>query len=364
MTRKNAIRMIIFAVLLVGLLTYMHLVFNFPKGEEGDLVRERFNTYYAQKRNSIDCIFIGSSGTDRYWLPALAFEDKGIASYEMTTGHQHVMFTKYLMKEALKRHDIKVFAVDLRTLTSKPESVNSIFIRRVTDNLHFSLNKIQATRNALKVVNEAGGKVDTEDMSYYYSPIKYHAEWNTLTNEDLTDLYPESELMGYVDYKYYYKSKPQTPTVVTDETAPLPEANIPIIDDLLEYCRGLDAEVIFFSTPMSADAETQAVINSAEKYVQDAGFRTFDFNTEEMYDTLDWDFALDMTNHNHCNVFGAVKFTRYMEDILVDDYGLEDHSSDDPDTYKDWTDGFDNIMELLEKRQPEYHDMLEATLEN
>ena len=356
--------MIIFAGLTILLLFYFYYLFTLPTGRAGDCTRERFNTFYAQKDNTIDCVFIGSSGTDRYWVPAVAWNDCGIASYELTSGDNHVIYTKYLMQEALNHHDVKVFAVDLRTFLRDMKDFESKYIRRLTDSMHFSVNKVKMTRAVLSAAEAAGCEdIDYSDFSYYYAPIKYHSGWTEKRPKDLINIFPKSEVMGYLgspEYPFVYNTLDRAyklpEPVFTDDVMPIPEGNIAIIDDLLDYCSQHDFEVVFFSTPMSAKHDQLAQINYAAQYVKDRGYKVYDFNKADMYEAIDWDYLDNLYNKNHCNFRGALKFTHYMENVFINEFGLEDHRKDpDQSVYKDWYSGFDNIMYWLNEYNPEFY---------
>ena len=352
--------MISFAVLTVLLLFYLYYTFTLPTGRAGDCTRERFNTFYALEDNTVDCVFIGSSGTDRYWVPAVAWNDCGITSYELTSGDNHVIYTKYLMQEALNRHDVKVFAVDLRTFCRDLSEFEPKYIRRLTDSMHFSVNKLKMTHEVLAATEAAGCEnIDYDDLSYYYAPIKYHSSWSEKTLEDMTTIFPKSDTMGYLGYPFIYNvlERDIPEPVFTEDVMPISEGNIAIIDDLLEYCEAHDFKVVFFSTPMSGKHDTLAQINYAEQYLEDRGYPVYDFNTEEMYETIGWNYLDDLYNKNHCNFRGALKFTHYMEDVFINEYNLEDHRNDpDQSRYQDWNDGFDNILGYLNQYNPEHYE--------
>ena len=364
---RIAVLMIIFALLVAVLFWYLGLVFSFPHSRvdeetHGDYSRERFNTFYAQKDNIVDCVFLGTSGTDRYWIPSLGWKDKGLATIELTTPSQQIMFSKYIMTEALKTQDVKLFVVDLRMMIRPPKKTNNEITRRVTDNMRRSRNWLETVVNCRQLIKDGGGKPERL-LSYLYPPLKFHSRWSELKLDDFTNIYPKSDYMGYFGSDFIYETHKRDRTVVTDATEPIPEENLPIIEDFFDYCETIDSEVIFISTPMSCDDEFQGQLNYAKQLVEDHGYKVYNFNTDEMYDALDWDFAHDHYDKEHANFKGAVKFTRYMEDILVNECGLTDHRNDENvEVYKDWETGFDNIMAAADEYMPEYAAELRAEI--
>ena len=77
MAKKEVARALIFLIILAGVLMYLTSAFSFPSGKEGDGIKERFNSFYNQPDNTIDGVYFGSSGVDRYWIGPQAYHDSG-----------------------------------------------------------------------------------------------------------------------------------------------------------------------------------------------------------------------------------------------------------------------------------------------
>ena len=357
MTKKILRRLLIFAVLVVLLIAYLSMVFTFPRKQQSDMVRERFNSFYALPDDTVDAVFIGTSGIDRYLIPQLAYKEDGITCYGLASGNQPLVFVKYMMEEALKTQDVKTFIVELRGVTKDPATINDTDVRRVTDNLRLSSTKYRATREVLEFLGSGETKIDTEDSSYYFSLAKYHAGWKDLTFTDFINLFPTSAHMGFFannEDAFYIEEQPETK--ITDETAPIDERNEAALVDLLDYCDTLDCEVIFTVSPHSPRVSKQKKLNYAIELVESRGYKTVNFNTADMYDELDWDFSKDQYNRGHANIYGAVKFTRWWADYLMEDCCLEDRRDDENgNSYETWENAYENTMNRLKQFDEEYY---------
>ena len=53
-----------------------------PNSEDAEMM---FKGYYNLKPNSVDAVFIGNSHTYKYWQPAFAWKEFGMASTEIST---------------------------------------------------------------------------------------------------------------------------------------------------------------------------------------------------------------------------------------------------------------------------------------
>lgn len=358
-TAKTAIKVIIFVALLLVVLWGLAQVFTYPRAnmyKSGDCSRERFNSFYKQDDNIIDCVFLGTSGTDRYWLPSFAWHDNGLATYSLVTPSQPLAFSENLIKETLKTQDVKLFVLDLRMITNDLTKRKSPPTRRVTDNMKYSLNWLNAIIKYRKLMSSSEKKRE-RFLSFLYKPYKYHSMWNTMELEELEDLYPEDKFFGYYGANFVYKIRPQKPTRFPIEPMDVAKDNKKILKDLYEYCQTIDAEVVFISTPVSNMPRRQGKLKSAAEYAREVGFEVYDFNTEEMYDELNWDFKTDHYNPNHANFKGALKFTDYLSEILINRYGLKDHRNDDDITcYTDWENGYKTTMRRAKKKMPDVYE--------
>lgn len=357
MKKTDIIRTILFLAILILVLVYLCNVFTFPKEAERDYVRERFNSFYAEENDTLDGVYIGSSGVERYWVPAQAWNEYGMAIYGLSSGSQPTVFIKYLMEEAMKRQDPDLFIVDMRKFSEGAEAVQDLDIRRVTDNMRFSITRIQATKAVLDYVKAGGNtEIDEDDLSYYIPIMKYHSRWDgDLEADDFVHINPGTDFKGYFGYsaKNAWRAVPQPKTSVTAERAPMAKENEDVLNDLLDYCDTIEQEVLFVLSPYSMNKEEQAILNSAMSRVEERGYTAINFNTEEMYNAIGFDFNVDLYNMTHTNFSGAMKYTNYLSSYIHDHYGIEDHRGDQ--TYQSWDDSYDILKERAQKKNPDYY---------
>ena len=61
--------------------------------------------FYAEEKNSLDFVFIGSSQMFTSVVPAVLWEEYGITSYDFGANEQPMYLSYYYIKEALKYQD-------------------------------------------------------------------------------------------------------------------------------------------------------------------------------------------------------------------------------------------------------------------
>lgn len=182
--RRDIVTSLLFLILTASLLFYLTQVFALKDDKTAE---KMFHAFYDQKENSLDGIYIGSSAVYRYFIPTKAYRDEGMAVFNISTGSQPVILEKYIIKEALKTQpDMKVIIIDIRNLTADDDDLSEADIRRVTDAMKPSKNRIDAINAALKYFKAQDIDISTNKMYYYFPFLLYHNRWqDDLTIEDL-----------------------------------------------------------------------------------------------------------------------------------------------------------------------------------
>lgn len=105
--------------------------------------------------------------------------------------------------------------------------------------------------------------------------------------------------------------------------------------DLIEYCGKKGISLLLVESPYIIQnendiAETNTVSDIAKEY----SVPFLNYNAQEMYETLDLDFATDIYDCNHVNCLGAKKFTEHIAPYMKENYSLDDHR--ESEEYASW----------------------------
>ena len=89
-TRKKVLKtvasVLIFLFLLVTIINFLGPLLR-PEGQDFD----GWHYFYAEDKNSLNAVMIGSSAIYRYWIPAQAYEEQGFTSCMISQiGRAHV----------------------------------------------------------------------------------------------------------------------------------------------------------------------------------------------------------------------------------------------------------------------------------
>lgn len=316
MTKKQAVQAIVFLVLFLVILTHLTYVIR-TNGE----VKDIFTGFYAEEKDTLDVIMIGSSPVYPFYSGAKLWGEYGITCYPLSSHVQRPSAALPLLKEAYKTQNPQVVVFEMRMYTMEDGRMedNMAYARGVTDNMKYSFNRIYAIN---RLVTEP-----SERYTYYFDIFKYHSNWKTL-------VLPE-QLACF----RYEKSNPLKGFVIRDEVGPLEKERIPtcadLTDDLpipaeqeerlyelLEYLNERQQSALFIVSPYREEEEEQKMFNYMEEIIESYGYEFVNMN--EHYEEIGIDFTTDYYDFGgHVNSLGAEKCTDYLGKLLTA-YQLED----------------------------------------
>ncbi len=342
MNKKQVFRMIAFllvvVVLIAGLTT---LVLQQPDFAQ---TQDRYDDFKKFEKNTVDVIFTGTSGIDRYYISAKGFEDYGVTAYPLTSDAQSAWLSVNMLEEAKRTQDFKLAVIDMRPFTTKyNKKIQSIEagVRYVTDTNCLSLkNRLNAIGKSLPKLQTLAPDHEFDKKSFYLPLIQHHSAWENM--QEFIDEY------AYADLGFYMSP---TRTVVTTEAfedktgqvdtrQPLHPVAEESLNELLDYLDTQDFEVLFLNTPQGRSEEEMALNNSLCDILSERGYK---YLMCEITD--DYDMEKDFYNSGHVNFYGAEKFTDYFAQYLKDNYELTDRRNDENCEY--WTGHYDSIKDTV-----------------
>ncbi|MCR4901787.1 MAG: SGNH/GDSL hydrolase family protein [Butyrivibrio sp.] len=340
MTKKQVFKIIIFILLFIWLTVSLTYILR-TNGDEKD----RFTGFYSEKDNTIDAVIIGSSPVYPGYVTPKLWGETGITLYPLSTNMQRPIAGYYLVKEALKTQSPKVIIFEMRmyTATEWDMVANPGHSRGVTDNLKYSLNRIE-TINAM--INDP--EIFTEDLyTYYFDIFKYHSNWRTLflwsQLRDFSYEYPD-DLKGYVIKDNVGPSEYIDVSGIT-ESSPIEDVQEEYLYKLLDYLKEIDQEALFIVTPYTTDGDAkQANYNYIQDIVESYGYNFLNMNNADAVSDIGLNYAEDFADYgNHLNAVGAAKVTEYLGQYLLDNYDFEDKRGQSE--YSSWDDAYELYLE-------------------
>lgn len=340
--KKHLIALISFLLVIVlvlwGLTELVLLQPDFHQSEE------RFDTYRSFKADTVDAVFVGTSGIDRYYIPALGFEEYGITAYPLSSDAQPTWLTINVLEEMEKHQTPQLLILDIRcftTMYSKKIGSLEAASRYLTDNGSLTgANRVDAINNSLDALRVLGPEEEFDKLTFYFPLIKHHSAWSSI------DRFVEEKAYSKLGF---YMSPTRT-IVTTDEFEdytgkiedkgelhPMVEENL---GKILDYLDTKDYKVLFLDTPQGRSEEEVMRVNTVCDIVSQRGHDYLVCPIDETYSMTE-----DFYNSGHVNFYGAQKFTDYFAQYLVENYDLKDHRGDDK--YSQWDGHYSEIEELV-----------------
>ncbi|MBQ7168026.1 MAG: hypothetical protein IJR93_13890 [Treponema sp.] len=332
----------------VFLFLFVHL--SYCKRGNLSYTRKNISGYYALRRNSLDVVFIGTSGTFSSFIPMQAWKDCGFASYNFCVNMMGANTIPYAVTEAMKSQKPKVLVIDIYPFITG-EMIGNIgdsYTRYNTDGFKYSLNRFLLIKNEVMRAQD----LTESPLSYFADIIKWHA--NDLTPGNFFCCMPNVD-RGYNAMIWGKVSRPGK----TDEAKTLSPDLEACLTKLLDKCARLDCQVLFVFYPF-ADTykypDALANVNYIGNKVREAGFAFRNFCAE--WDEFGLDVDRDYWDPAHFNIYGAEKVTARIAPRLSEAYSLPDHRGER--AYRDW----DADYETWKNNEAEYKADIEGRIRN
>lgn len=320
MMKKTLIRFMAFVVIIGALFYRVYQVLGYNDNVHTPAVFEQF---YGLPKNIVDVVWLGSSSTQEFIIPSEMYEETGMSVYSFSVGNEPFMATKNLILECEKTQDPKVYLVDIRQLAYYTS--DDTYVRRISDNMKFSSNRIDAIKYMLGNLNVFHPAKYDGLFDYIFSFTKYHTRWTELNAMDYD--VDKDCFFGYW-IKTFHQTFDQKEISTRIDTPPVepPEENIRYLNDFLDFCDTFDKEIIFTRTPNCLDENYFAQYNYIQKFIENKGYEVWDLNRDVT--EMGIDYGTDFADMLHTNVYGAIKVSRYAAKIIASKYNLEDHRRD------------------------------------
>lgn len=287
---------------------------------------EHIEGFYSERDNSYDVICIGGSATFVYYAPLKSWEDHGIVSYDYAADTVQPELYKTMIKEVLKTQKPKLIVIDARAfqyrdkdnLDSQPP--DEVSYRNTLTGMRLSQSKIEF------INQNVGTQIEDKKLSYYFDLIKYHdniVQFNSNNIKMMLGKYKDPNNGFYfvpkVEKIEQYDFKTDKKKAVSNDTES-------IIIDLLDYIDSTGIDYLFTVSPYAEKKEHKITFNYVQEIIEGRGYKFIDCN--EYTEQMGLDYLTDLYNENHVNIFGAEKYTDYLNQYILENYSIPNRKDD------------------------------------
>ncbi|MBQ9538433.1 MAG: hypothetical protein IJU95_04115 [Treponema sp.] len=342
---NNVFKAGVFSLLLAMLFFQVSYLYRGPLAH----TRGNLSGFYACRKNSLDLVFVGTSGTFSAFCPMDAWEQFGFASYNFCVNCMSTNAMPYALTEIVKTQKPKVVAIDVHSFIRRNRTmeISERDARYNTDAYRYSLNRFRLIHDC---VPKSFGR-----FSYYFDIVKYHD--SSFSRGFAINGARHNVDKGFNNLQWGVVEAP----VMTAGLKALEEPFDSDLTALIERCRKLKVKVLFFTYPYGNFREDSiACLNYIKKRVQEAGFDFLD--CEEFIGDFSFDYTRDYWEGAHFNIYGAQKVTALVGALLKERYGLPDRRSDA--RYSKWNEELSSWHENVVKYKEEIDCLRRKGMEN
>ena len=318
-------------------------------------VKDRFAGFYAEKKDTLDIVMIGSSPVFPYYAAPRLWGETGIAMYPLSTNVQRPAAMRYLVEEAEKTQSPQLYIFEMRMFTMEETGLmeNMAYTRGVTDNLRYSPLRVRAIQGLVPEEDEEGR------LSYYFDIMKYHTNWKMLAlpSEWANMFYSNSHpLKGYT-FRDEVGPQPMPACGGAEGTRAIPPEQEEYLKDLLLFLEKGNKQALFLVSPYGESLEEQQMFNYMRELAASYGYPFLNMN--DHYEEIGIVFEEDFADYgSHTNAVGAEKCTGFLESYLTANYSFPDHRGEA--AYASW----DEAYTLWQEKQAEAEKTVRERIEN
>ena len=318
----------------IGIFLLLFIAVSYMVRTNGD-VKDRFSGFYAEDKDTLDIVMIGSSPVFPYYVAPKLWGEAGIAMYPLSTNVQRPVAMKYLVEEAEKSQSPDLYIFEMRMFTMEDEGLrqNMAYTRGVTDNMRYSYLRYKTIQAMVPEDNEEGR------ISFYLDIMKYHDNWKMLAlpSEWANMTYHKANpLKGYT-FKDEVGPQPMPDCGGAEGVAKMPPEQETYLRDLIDYLKENGKDALFIVSPYGESLEQQQMYNYMEEITSSYGYPFLNMNN--YYEEIGIVFEEDFADYgSHTNAIGAEKCTDFLEKYLQEHYEFTDKRGDK--AYTSWDESY------------------------
>lgn len=339
---KRLLEFVFFFMILFSCMNFLSRLF-LPKWIEKKDNYERFliDSFYKEKKNTIDLIFLGNSDSYYGIYPMELWNSYGITSFNYSKPGARVWIDYYNLKNVLRKQSPKYVFYSVDDFFSIKQSRDGDIMKSITG-MKESFNKLNA------IADNNVQKSNKHKLSYIFPIIRFHSRYNELNSDDFKYVFKKAYMptKGVVisddvtpfRYKKDYMKHKRTVETIYDK-------NRKYIDKIVELCKENDIQLVFYELP-SADSWGYKRHEEVKKYAIEKNIPFIDMNVG--IDKVDINWNIDSRDGgDHLNVLGALKTTKYIGEWINTNCELDNHKYDEK--YKSWNNEYQEFIKLKDK---------------
>lgn len=311
-----------------------------------------FRQFYNEPADSLDVLIVGSSNIRTSVLPAVLWEDAGIASYNLSSNGMNAPAQYYLLKDALRFQSPEVVIIEgaylFKEVNFDTNSDEGRF-RQTLDNMPWSRVKLESVMDIISNSDEQ------TFISYVFPLLRYHNR-HSFDERDFDRSYKKQRNLNMGAWE-------SVDTLVQEQSEVYPYYETGFISEtyddylvrIIDLCKEQDIAVILLDTPTCNEQSlTLEQRITMQEFADEHRVTYINLNDSELFWHTGLNFSTDFYDIDHINISGGRKVSAYLAHYLSDTFCPVDrrNTSYDPhwddvvdfhySRYEELLDGIDN----------------------
>ena len=289
---------------------------------------------YAERKNSLDMVYIGGSAAFVYYSPIDAYKNYGISSYVYAADNMQAELYTTMVKELLKTQKPKLIVIDVRAFQYR-DTVNKPSEKEYRAYLTY----LKPSKDRYDLINKIVPKYLNQKTDSYHFDLKlYHSsEEKSLIKTTLKVLFDKNKHPNKGFYLLAKTIKLQEQDRTTDDIRPIGKETEKLLNELLDYLEKRNIKALFVVSPYLQTKTEKMNFNYIEKIIKSRNQDFLDAN--DYIKEMNLNYAYDFIDIDHVNIYGAEKYTEFFTKYLVNNYNLPDRRGD-----KLYDEDFNNLI--------------------
>lgn len=272
---------------------------------------------YAQPRNKIDVLFLGSSHVHCNIDTRVLWEEQGIAAYMCSTAEQPLWNSYHYLVEALKTQKPELIVLDVFTPARFYEDIQEKWLAENVEGMRFSRNKYEMVK----------ASTESDHLSWLFGYPRYHDRYTQISESDCNNFFwkrgEQAKWKGYVEMNNHAQMTAMDMTQVT-QREPLTEKAQYYLDQIIALAQKEEIPLMFLNAPYLVEETDQYRYNEIAAQAEEQGILFLNTNYPEIYREIGMDFDNDFADHAHLNAQGAKKYASYLGRWIMEHYQVSD----------------------------------------
>lgn len=311
MKKSQIVKLITFPILLASAIAALNF-FLFANVKDD---RTSYGQFYKEEEKCLDVVLIGNSTLREGYVPTYMWNKYGITSRGLSSSPTHPEVIKVAISEVMRYQEPKVVFIDVNGLTYQKKSDAEFFIKQYYKALpkgEFK-SELEEQYSYLKSID------DDFELFKNHNNFRQQQYWESL-------VYPEQFITkGYYPNRIIHKVKPKE--LEENKSVELPIDGKDYLEEIIKECDKYSDKATFIFGKMpryntsSLEANSNYMMNSVKERLETTPYLFANFCLQ--VDQIGLDANSDFKDDEHLNHLGAIKFTDYFANYLLDDLHLE-----------------------------------------